>query len=763
MAKVKGKKKAAANKKTKKESLEKKQLGEMSLDEFVRDLENDDDSDDKTKDAMEDSSEDEDAADKNSKEYVAKLKEKDPEFYKFLQENDEELLANQGSSDDEEESDDDDDDDDREEGAHTIPDKLEVASDESDFEEDDEDDSKRSSKIARGLVTKKMVDAWDKQLQTSPGIKSITTLCHAFRAAIDSLGQGKKEESESSSPYRVEGGAMFNAIVRLCVTRMEPALRTVLKIQGDVTTHKLSKSNKWTTVNKPLKMYTLALVRLLSALTEDAVTTVVLKHVHVMLPYFAGLPKSSKQCLTQLVSLWSTRDESVRVLAFLCLIRLTRSLQSTMYETVVKQMYMAYVKNCRFTSPNSWPVIHFMRRSLAEMFMLDPKAAYHHAFVYIRQLSISLRNAITLKKKETIQTVYNWQFVHSVHLWVHLLENKSDVLEPLIHPIVQLIDGAIKLVYTSRYYPLRFHLAQMLSTLSASTNKFVPVLPYYLEVLNTFNLKKKSTKVSMKPVDFSCILRISKSQMAENGTKDSVVDGVYTGILEYMSKQSHKIAFPELSITCLMQLKDFLKKCKVTNFSKKLKQLAEKIEENRKFIIAKRRSVSFSVGDHEKIQTWELEILNKGTPLAKFFASFAKVKKEEKKKAEVEAMDDYDFIPKVNKKKAKKAAVEEDLGLLGDDSDDSMDDDERFEPKEARGKKRSKETPAKADAKKAKIPVKDIKSESESDDDDDDEDQVGDLNLDDLASDDDDVEDDEVSDDDDDEVSDDDDDDSDDD
>jgi nucleolar complex protein 2 len=34
-------------------------------------------------------------------------------------------------------------------------------------------------------------------------------------------------------------------------------------------------------------------------------------------------------------------------------------------------MYMAYVRNVKFTSPTAWPMIHFMRRSLAEIFNLN--------------------------------------------------------------------------------------------------------------------------------------------------------------------------------------------------------------------------------------------------------------------------------------------------------------------------------------------------------------------------------------------------------
>jgi nucleolar complex protein 2 len=42
-------------------------------------------------------------------------------------------------------------------------------------------------------------------------------------------------------------------------------------------------------------------------------------------------------------------------------------------------------------------------------------------------------------KKDSLESVYNWQFVHCTHLWTQLLceSYPSDTLEPLIYPLVQ--------------------------------------------------------------------------------------------------------------------------------------------------------------------------------------------------------------------------------------------------------------------------------------------------------------------------------------
>jgi len=62
-------------------------------------------------------------------------------------------------------------------------------------------------------------------------------------------------------------------------------------------------------------------------------------------------------------------------------------------------MYIGFVQNSKFVTPKTRPTLTFMQNSLVEMFSVNETITYQHAFVYIRQLAIHLRNAITVKKK----------------------------------------------------------------------------------------------------------------------------------------------------------------------------------------------------------------------------------------------------------------------------------------------------------------------------------------------------------------------------
>ncbi|KAI0214999.1 Nucleolar complex-like protein 2 [Lamellibrachia satsuma] len=533
---------------------------------------------------------------------MSRLQQQDPEFYEFLRKEDKELLDFDASDDDEDASDDDD-------GTHKLPAKLAVASDESETEEEEEreeevKEQKKTKREPRVSVTMKLVKKWCELLREKSSLGAIHSSVSAFKAAV----QETSTESVEHGKYRVEGSQVFNAVVRLCITELLPAVNRLLKLPEQNSSQKKpvqpSSSKMWTKVRIDLKAYLQDLMQLMSQLAEPTVLNVILRHIHQMVPFYVCFPRLTQLLLKKVIGLWSAAtEETTRVLAFLCVSRLLHVTQNRILETCIKQMYMAYVRNCKFTSPAMLPMINFMQRSMVEVFALDTTLTYQYAFIYIRQLAIHLRSAITVRKPEVQQTVYNWQYMHSLHLWVRMLSqlHPNPTLEPLIYPLTQVIIGAIKLISSARYYPLRFHCIKALNILSRATNTFVPVLPFLTEVFEVTDFNKKHKKMSLKPISFACILKLSKPQLEEKGFKDAVIDQLYEHLMDSFEIHSHTIGFPELALPALLQMKKFVKNCKVANYTKQIKQIVDKVTETSKVITLRRKTASLDLANTKAV------------------------------------------------------------------------------------------------------------------------------------------------------------------
>lgn len=683
-----------------------------------------------------------------------KLKETDPEFYEFLQKEDKDLLQfddDEDDSADDNDNDSSDDSDDQKEamkkeksgkkkekaasrafekeilemssggsdsddseeeggGMYRPPQKLEVASDDDDWDDDADEPSDDSDgeegkkqKTSGKLITMSMIKMWTSQMQKSPSPEIIRDVVAAFAAAVKQAGC-IDDLAESNTQYRVKGSTVFNAVIRLCLTQMVPVLQSVLGLPSlaDAQHTPSQKNKRWKSVRGTVKNYCALVLQLTGELAEPNMVNIVLKHAHKLVVCYAAFPKLAKAFMKKTISLWSAGEETTRVVAFLCVNKLTRLLKDTLLEPCLKQMYLAYVSNCKFVSPTSLPLINFMQRSLVEVLMVDETIAYQHAFLYIRQLAIHLRNAITVKKKELCQAVYNWQYVLSLGLWTRLLSttHPSATLQPLIYPLTQTIIGTIRLLPTARYYPLRFHCVRYLTTLSGATNTFIPVLPFLLEVLEQTDFNKRPKSGSMKNFNMATILKFTKPQLLERAFKDTLVDQLYELLLDNLHVHSHTVTFPELIVPMVIQLKDFLKKCKVANYCKQLKQIVEKGEETAKVVTARRKMASFNLADIRAVDQWEARSKEEGTPLSKFYTSWRKLRDRElqqdiAKKDQVSgaAME----LPEIIRQKGPLKATTDDKrefgALFADDSDDDdVDDNIRFLPKgekeEAMRKKR---------------------------------------------------------------------------
>lgn len=58
-------------------------------------------------------------------------------------------------------------------------------------------------------------------------------------------------------------------------------------------------------------------------------------------------------------------------------------------------MYLTFVKSWKQYNDNNSQSFVVMRNCVTELYSMDTVASYQHAFVYIRQLAIHVRNAMT--------------------------------------------------------------------------------------------------------------------------------------------------------------------------------------------------------------------------------------------------------------------------------------------------------------------------------------------------------------------------------
>ncbi len=150
-----------------------------------------------------------------------------------------------------------------------------------------------------------------------------------------------------------------------------------------------------------------------------------------------------------------------------------------------------------------------------------------------------------------------------------------------------------------------------------------------MQIMQNHKFDKKPGKASMKPLDLSCILRVSQSQMAESGYRDAIVDLLYDRLLDSLTGQSHSAAFPETALPCILQLKQFIKSCPLAAYSKKMKQLMEKVQENVRFVEKHRAGVHFELGDTQAVMALENQIKAAGTPLANYHGTWKKMRDRE--------------------------------------------------------------------------------------------------------------------------------------
>lgn len=96
---------------------------------------------------------------------------------------------------------------------------------------------------------------------------------------------------------------------------------------------------------------------------------------------------------------WGTGGGALPVVSFLFLRDLCVRIGSDCVDECFKGIYKAYVLNCQFVNAKKLQHIQFLGNCVIELLRVDLSAAYQHAFLFIRQLAMILKEALTMKTK----------------------------------------------------------------------------------------------------------------------------------------------------------------------------------------------------------------------------------------------------------------------------------------------------------------------------------------------------------------------------
>ncbi|EOR04968.1 hypothetical protein J056_000329 [Wallemia ichthyophaga EXF-994] len=605
---------------------------------------------------------------KSHTEAIKNLSKTDPEFYKFLKENDNELLQFNGSDDDQ--------DDLNEKSVPEDSDDEEAAA----LAEFDGEKKRSTTKL-----TKKMLRDWQRAIIHHRSLRSFKKLILAFRSAAFSTDFEDMPKKQSQNfTYDIESADLFNKVIL-----------TTFKFTPIVLNHhwpckeldngrfKISPSPN-SILPKLLSTYVNSALYLISHFpatsdnldeeSEDdgGILKVAVSEVGKIIPYIVGGRKGIKSLLKTLLDLWSSATDSVRIAAYMSVRKIALAGDASVVDLVLKSTYLTFVRACKQTSIHTLPQINLMKNTAVELYTLDHGASYQQAFGYIRQLAILLRGSMKTKIKESFKQVYNWQYVHCVDFWSLVLSLANDKTAPeselqaLIYPLVQVSLGAVRLVPTSRYFPLRFHMLRSLLRLEQRTGAYIPISAPLLEILSSAEFKRAPKKSTLKPIDFEFYIRVPTSYSRTRVYVEELADELIYILAEAFMTIGTSIAFPESIVPVVHILRKTMKKCpsgqKVVG---QFKSLVERLEAQAKFIENERVKIDFSPGERGQIDRFLESTSVESTTLGAFVKILRKAR-EQKRTQSVEIKDDDSDL------EAAPDAEEED----GDEDDEEVEMDE---------------------------------------------------------------------------------------
>ncbi|KAF0930733.1 hypothetical protein E2562_034925 [Oryza meyeriana var. granulata] len=558
-----------------------------------------------------------------AKQHVAQLKrlhEKDPEFREYLEKSDKGLL--EFDVDDEDDIDDN-------EGSDEEPSSV----------------PKEEPKEIVKPITMQMVDSWCQGAEDGK-IGSIRSILEAFRKACH---YGEDSGDKSAPKFSVMSGSVLDKIMHFVLKNMDRILRQLLDAPSfggkRETISELMITKHWKRHGRLMRLYLVNALHMITELTDEQMVAFTVHRVRASAVFLAAFPALLRKYVKALLHTWSRGRGAMPLVSFLFLRDLCIQLGSECLDTCLKGIYKAYLVNCKLSKSISGSKllhIQFLGNCVRELYNVDPQSAYQHAFVFIRQLAVILRGALTergpktskdKKQKESnkptkkqmeksYQKVYDWQYIFCLELWTSVVCGCSseEDLRPLAYPLTQIIHGVACLVPSARYFPVRLRCVKMLNRIAEATGTFIPVPSLLLDMLEMKELGGKPDAVG-KAVNLFSVKQVDKKTVKTRAFQEACIYSVVDELAKHLAQWSYSIAFFEMSFLTLVRLRNFCKTVKADRFRREMKDLIHQIEANAEFVSLKRAGIGFSPNDPAVDSFLQVEKEEQSSPLSKYVAT----------------------------------------------------------------------------------------------------------------------------------------------
>ena len=194
----------------------------------------------------------------------------------------------------------------------------------------------------------------------------------------------------------------------------------------------------------------------------------------------------------------------------------------------------------------------------------DADAAYRTAFVAVRQLALKVRSALATRAAEDVAQVLCWRFLHCARLWARCVCANAgpDRLGELAFPLCQTLFGALELATSPTKAPFRLHCVRALHDLAAATEAFVPTSKPLLATLDECSRGGGGGGGDGRgavddDADFARALDCGEKR--DGGVRASLGREALEQLGDFLELHRHSPALPELSLVPVVALKKLAK------------------------------------------------------------------------------------------------------------------------------------------------------------------------------------------------------------